>query len=456
MKKIFSLCIIAVFFTFTACQNDSQNVLNTNSKSTTPTQASAPIDENGDILIRIAVDDKEYLPLELRTAMEAFNGMDNGYHIETVIYSKSVMGTDSTGGLQTADMRLQMDILQGGNVDIVMDNSFSEMSRYDILAEKGAFIDLYPFLDGDSDVSRTELNEHILEIHENDGKLYQMPLYFWIETMSGRAEYVGTKENWTLDDLKKHWEKMPDEAFFCNNSSQWYVYRDIIRGNLGSFVDYEKGTCHFDSSEFVELLEFCKQFPETKGKQDPTSNTIYFLKYAYLGGFDAFHRQVFDGYNIFAGYPSNDGKGSIVNTLRKRYSICASAHPEVQQGAWEFICYMLSEDVQAGHNTLYGKEMEEGFPINNAAFERMAEEQLVHTGETRNYDGRQIGYLTQDEYEQLLSLISSLARMESPVDNTAQTIIENEIEALFLGEQTAEEVAKAIQGRMEIMISERM
>ena len=63
--------------------------------------------------------------------------------------------------------------------------------------------------------------------------------------------------------------------------------------------------------------------------------------------------------------------------------------------------------------------------------------------------------MTQEEYERLLRLIDSLHRMDAPIDKVANTIIENEIEALFAGERTAEEVAKAIQGRMEIMISER-
>ncbi len=461
MKKILYLCIVASLFVLTACKGDTGVNQSKSSDSFMSEQDPAPTDENGDILIRIATDETAYLPLELRTAIDAFNEMDNGYHVEPVIYSQAVMSTDDSGGLQTADMRLLMDVMQGKNVDIVMDYSFFDLSNYDILSEKGAFVDLYTFLDGDFGIRRTELNTQVLEIHENDGKLYQMPLYFGIETMSGKSAYVGTKENWTLDELITHWEKMPEGAFFCDNTNQWLVYFSLVRSNLGAFVDYKSGTCSLDSPEFIKLLEFCNQFPKTKDKIQPDWDTIYFLQSCSFNGFDEFHRYT-DEDTVFVGYPSENGLGSFVDTLRKRYSICAKAHPAVQEGAWEFFSYMLNEDVQANNNAIHeSNDIEEyGFPVNNTAFERMAKEQLDYQGESRivTAGGREydLGYLTQAEYEQLLTLIGSLNRMNSPIDKAANTIIENEVKALFDGERTAEEVAKAIQGRMEIMISERM
>lgn len=467
MKRIFSAWAVLAMLCCTACSSAPDKVKE-NAEPASETASSeaaaspAPRDKNGDILIRIATDNEEYIPLDLRTAMEAFNAADNGYHVEPVIYSKDAMSTDSSGGLQTADMRLQTDIIQGDAVDIVMDYSFTEMSRYDILTEKGAFVDLYTFLDSNAGISRDELNAHVLALHETDGQLCQIPLYFNVETLCGEAQYVGTKENWTLEELAAHWEAMPEDAFFCNNSNQWMVYDDIVRANMGAFVDYENGTCSFDSPEFVRLLEFCAGFPEAVYKVQPDWDTVFFLEYCRFDGFESFHSSIVsedgEGTRTLVGYPSEDGNGGFLDTQWERYSICAGAHPEVQEGAWAFLSYMLDEDVQAAHNTLY--EDEDGFPLNNAAFQRMAEEQLAHAGETRTveWSGRtfEVGYLTQAEYEQLTAYIGNLNRMESPVDNVAHTIIEIEVKALFEGKCTAEEAAEAIQGRMEIMISERM
>ncbi len=471
MKRIITACMALSILLCTACQQTPDT--GTESKSspssaetTAPEPSPAPTDENGDILIRIATDDLEWLPPELESAMDAFNEMDNGYCVKPVIYSHDTLGTDDSGGLQTSDMRLLMDIMKGENVDMVMDQSFFDLSNYDILSQKGAFVDLYTFLDDDTGISRAELNAHVLEIHENDGKLYQMPLSYRIETMVGDAESVGTKENWTLEEMIAHWEQMPEGANFSGHATQWPVFWDLVRSNLGAYVNYENATCSFDSPEFIRLLEFVNQFektPENKVEPDYKNN---FVNTCTFYGFDQFHLNTEDS-DVYVGYPSENGQGSFVDTLRKRYSICAAAHPAVQEGAWEFLSYMLDADVQIANCISYDSETyaeypqlkEDAFPINQMAFERIAEGMIAHAGESRvlSFSGyeKDVGYLTQEEYERLLRLINSLNRMDSPVDKVAQTIIENEIEALFGGERTAEEVAKAIQGRMEIMISEK-
>ncbi len=470
MKRIITACMALSILLCTACQQTPDT--GTESKSspssaetTVPEQDPAPTDEKGDIVIRIATDDLEWLPPELESAMNTFNEMDNGYCVKPVIYSHDTLGTDDSGGLQTSDMRLLMDIMKGENVDMVMDHSFFDLSNYDILCEKGAFVDLYTFLDGDAGISRAELNAQVLALHENDGKLYQMPLSYWIETMVGDAAYVGTKENWTLDEMIEKWEQAPEGTNFGGSNTQWPVYWDLIRSNLGSFVDYKNGTCSFDSPEFIRLLEFVNQFAETKNKIEPDYQNN-FVNNCTFCGLDQFHLNTEDS-DVYVGYPSENGQGSFVDTLRKRYSICASAHPQVQEGAWAFLSYMLDADVQIANCISYDSETyaeypqlnEDAFPINQDAFERIAKGMIAHAGESRvlSFSGyeKDVGYLTQEEYERLLRLINSLNRMDSPIDKAANTIIENEVEALFAGERTAEEVAKSIQGRMEIMISEK-
>lgn len=473
MKRTILLYLAALLCSCTGCQGHKASNLPTapdaevfSKNAGISEESPTPTDENGNILIRIATDELQYLPPELETAMDAFNAMDTGYYVEPVIYSQAVMGTNDSGGLQTADMRLLQDVIQGEGVDIVMDRSFFDLSNYDILAEKGAFVDLYTFLDTDADMSRDDLNTDVLAVHENDSKLFQMPLSFQIETLSGNTQYVGTKENWTLEELIAHWEQMPEGAFFSDNSTQWPVYWSLVRSNLGAFVNYQNGSCSFDSPEFAALLRFCAQFPKTKVKLQPDWDTIIFVNACHFNGFDDFHIS-YDADNVYVGYPSEDGAGAFVDTLYKRYSICAHSHPAVQEGAWEFLSYLLSEDVQIENCISYDSERyktypqldEYGFPVNRAAFEKIAEGMMEHAGTSRvlGFSGieKDVSYLTREEYDQLLRLIASLRRMDAPIDKSANTIIENEVEALFSGECTAEEAAKAIQGRMEILLAEK-
>ena len=79
--------------------------------------------------------------------------------------------------------------------------------------------------------------------------------------MYGETQYVGKKENWTLDEMIERWEQMPEDAVFNGNKTRDSVYREVLAPKLTSFVDIEKGISNFDSSVFLKTLEFINSFP---------------------------------------------------------------------------------------------------------------------------------------------------------------------------------------------------
>ena len=250
-----SALIFSALLLYTGCGNVP-------TENPAPTQlqgeGTAVTESDENIIIRLAVN--KYMGYEVDKAIKEFNALDNGYEIDKIVYNHENV-YNSGNAIRSADMKLQMDIMNGDVVDMVADNAFEEISRYEILTEKGAFADLNPFLDGDTGTDRSELHAHVLELHQMEGKLYQMPMYFNIETVMGLREDVGTKENWTFDEMLTHWEAMPEGAVFSSNNTKDYVYMALIRGNLSAFVDYENVTCSFDSPEFIRMLEFCNSFP---------------------------------------------------------------------------------------------------------------------------------------------------------------------------------------------------
>lgn len=114
---------------------------------------------------------------------------------------------------------------------------------------------------------------------------------------------------------------------------------------------------------------------------------------------------------------------------------------------------MLSDGFQNEHR-------DNGFPINTSSYETLADEQLTHEGEEKIVEFADskvnVGYLTKTEYDRCVNLIENTKHMNSPVDYTVQKIIESEIESLFSNEKNALETANAIQGRVEILLAERM
>ncbi len=457
-KKIFTLCA-AVLLLFSECSSESSS---SNSPLSNSSVDNAEKTSEGDVLIHIAIGD--YVPTPLYTMISKFNQSDNGYQVKLVNYKsddseKTAVGDNSgqtaVGGLVTADMDLQMDIVQGGVVDLVPDMTFHDTSNYDILAQKGAFVDLNVFFD---DALRAELDPHILELHETDGKLYQIPLFYNIETQSGYSEYVGTKENWTFDEMIEKWEKAKDETRFISWPTRQNVYRESIERNMSTFVDYETMTCDFISPDFIQLLDFCQQFPIT----DPhiSDDTPCFMRHTVFCGIQDMHSVICDENAMpctLVGYPSSDGNGSFIDSVGERWSICTKTAPEVQEGAWMFLTSLLSEEYQYEHDQMMsdwineGNLVEYGFPINTAAFQHKAEDAQKEA--LWRYED--LSLMTQAECDHITDFIGSLSKMSAPIDGALQTIVDEEIGACLAGEQTGEVTARNIQGRVEIMLSEK-
>ena len=100
----------------------------------------------------------------------------------------------------------------------------------------------YLLLDSDDEVNRDAMFSNILQMNELNGELVTVPLFFTVNTVYGETKYVGDKENWTVEEMIEHWEKMPDNALFNGSNTRDTVYREIVRPALVSYVDIEKGT----------------------------------------------------------------------------------------------------------------------------------------------------------------------------------------------------------------------
>ncbi len=410
-----------------------------------------------DIVIKMAI--HTGINQETANAVRAFNEAGNGYRIEYVDYdeydtadSYGEGGGLLPGGWAKADFELQMDILKGGTVHIVPDAAFGDVGQFDILTEKGAFLDLYPFLDADAEINRDTMDTHVLELCETDGKLCYLPTFYYIESMIGKSEYVGENEGWTFDELTERWERMPDNATFNHNTDKYGVYWEILRNNLGAFLDYENGTCSFDSPEFVEMLEFCNSFDVIYEKSDADSRIPNFVRSLGIDCFNSFHYAVGTDEGVtytLVGYPTDAGNGAFLNVGYSRYAICADTPAEVQAGAWEFLRMLMDEDFCCDISNAYNNLV--GFPVNRAAFERLAQEEL-NRPEAEQYS---YGNMTQKEYERLCAYIESIDTVNDEIDDALETIVNEEIDRLFNGDCTAQECADMIQSRASLYISER-
>lgn len=466
MKKhiIFSTAMVMTLL-LTSCGDSVK-------KADTPLEASQTENsEKEDIIITLAMTGDSS---GIEKTIKQFNDEDNGCHVEIKRYAEQFDedGTPmaySVEESQYQDIEILQDIIGSSNIDIVCNVSFFDESYYKILQGKGAFADLYSFMENDSEVNTDTLDTHILDVNETDGKLYTLPVFYAINSLVGETQYVGTKENWTFDEFISHWNDMPEGSTFVGANQKETVLNVVLSNNLNSFIDYENAQVHFDSPDFKRMLEFCDQFESTNGEKGGFDyNAVSFVGQAYVSAIMAAPSFNPDNGMTYVGYPSEDNNGAYFTSADLCYSINAKSSPEKQAAAWQFIRTFVTEEYQIENvipyiegidNTdgYYSSEM--GFCVNKNAFDKIAEKLINKEYYSPTFKDKEIEYdrrfPTEKDVAELRRYINSVNRWGTLVDSSVQKIIYDEISYYFNGEESLDECIDIIQNRASIWISEQ-
>ena len=474
MRKTLALCVITGFSLFSCSNSQTKSELNnsvsqtiTSGTNTTDTSEKNEIkssDEDIILTMPIMIDHPFYF--DTRDLVQEFNDADNGYKIVLKDYAEglNMENISENTDWDNYNLDLTLDIMKGGELDIIP-NIFTDPGKFHALTEKGAFADLNPFFDDDESLDHSELFDEVLQACEINGELRYMPVSFTIDTLAGPSKYVGNEKNWTFEEMKERWEKMPEGSTINGHTTKDYVYYALLRGNISNFIDYDKAECHFDSDEFINILDFLNTFEDLTGfKQEINGTSEEFVSEFIISGFMQYH-QMFWRYPAeeitFVGYPSDDGCGSFFNIMNDQVAVSATSSPEKQKGAWEFIRMLVSYDCQHGNGFtgVLGDDGEFALPINKKAFADMGEEQYSHEGESYvdELTGQNIHgvHLTKAEYQKLIEFIPSVKKINIKIEDDIYEIIEDEIFALFNKEKSSKEVSDNIQNRVQLLISER-
>lgn len=477
-NRIFSAIAASLMLIPVSCSR----VDSVNSSNSSPAQeiSSQTEPEKANVTVSIAISQRDDY---LKEIIEEFNAKDNGYFINVLDFTGITDENGEPVGLtdeeqSSSDFNIIQKIINTDDIDIICEDSLYSDTKYELLREKGAFTDLYQFMDDDPEVNRDTLNARILSLNESGGKLYGIPIFFKARTLIGMTKYVGEKENWTIDEFISHWENMPDNATVTGSMNAENIYYVLLRGNLDSFIDYENAQVHFDSEEFRKTLEFCGRFPSNRGgKSEYDYYAPRFVGDVDLSGIMSavcfnekcdifFHTS---GNYTLVGYPSSNGNGAFFTNCGRYFSICANSSPERQRGAWEFIRTFLTYEYQRD-NVMQWIEFpgdpdqsywsaEAGFCMNNKAFEDTAQRVLSGKYYGGAYESKGEVYEmvvpTKENYEQLCRYLDSINRWDSVLDRELWRIIEDEVLLYLSGENSLDHTVDTIQNRASIWISEQ-
>lgn len=403
------------------------------------------------------------LDWEVRKQTVRFNKTNPDYRIRIEDYSQYNTDDDYSAGTK----KLNTDIASGKTPDILLLNQEIPIESY---AAKGLFEDLYPYMDKDEEINRENFFPNILAAYETNGKLYRMIPRFTIYTIAGKTADVGTESGWTLEELNQVMASKPEGTMVFSDATQKYMLEYSISMSGEQFINWESGACSFNSPEFIELLEFIKQFPEQLS--DDYYNDEYFRDYdtfwregkvllnmTYLDSFSSYNymkKGTFGEDITLIGFPTADRNGSAIMA---NLDMVMSSKSKYKDGAWQFMRYFLSDE--------YQKTIDYGWPLNMKMIDALAEEakkkptyedengNIVEYEPTYTVGGIEVPITpcTQEEIDEVLGYIKSVNQIYT-YNVDLINIVSEEAAPYFAGQKNAKEVADIIQSRAQIYVNE--
>ncbi len=432
------------------------------------------------------------LDWSLRSKIVEYNKSNDQYRIQVVDYSEYATDDDYNAGIT----KLTTEIISGSVPDLFLTSSLP-IDKY---AAKGVVADLYTFMDGGSGLGRDYFVPQVLKAIEKDGKLYELPTKFSVETAYALSSIVDQYDTWNVAAVQDAMAQLQEGAtVFSTGWTKSTALNNCLTRNLAAFVDWTTGKCTFDSEAFQQLLAFCNSFPDDSTSDDGIaysseaatvdtmddpvweSDATRILSGKQLmatTSFYSFEDYIYNIYPVkdkvtFVGYPSESGEPG--NSFYIQCPMAISSVTKYPDAAWDFVSTMIrqtNEDAESMY----------AFPISQEAFDKkmtavMTEQyQLDVNGEQVDWDEdgepdkmcigtyevvengestwQQVYALTQEDIDQILSVINSATGIVD-YDDEILSIVSDEVSAYFAGDKDVQTTANMIQSRVNLYVQEQ-
>lgn len=334
--------------------------------------------------------------------------------------------------------------------------------------QKGALADLTPYMEK-SGIKEEDYFPAAFDCWKENGGIYGVCTQMSLLSYRIDRDVMGGKDVTDVETLVDALLAWQENAVFYYEDSRWFL-EYLLRGSedIWGMIDWEAGTCDFSGELFAKILEAAKRYGADERNNYPAlaeSRVTSLLKYDYAVIRDR------EG-TVVAGMLFDDGcypmiKDSLPGRDNRMFAINAnSAHMEE---AWEFISYLLGEDVQM---TLVedADYWNERVPVNRKAFDTCVEDwsaqiatSRIETYESYRYDEtlkqaygvheRSYKDHTEEkvaEYREFVESARHLPIRTIPILD----IIYEEAEYYFNDTKSIEQVSEIIRNRVQLYMDE--
>ncbi|UVI27942.1 ABC transporter substrate-binding protein [Paenibacillus spongiae] len=448
MKKRWILPLIAaIALTVSACSSNGDK------KDAADGNASAPGNKK---TVTIAVMSADRF---LQTAAQKFEELHPDIHIEINEYMATETNGDGMSAAISQDdiekyiQTVTTQALSGKGSDLIkMDNL-----PQDKFAKNGMLVNLYDWMAKDSSFDKTKYYENIFKASQSGDGLYAMPFFFMVNLIEGNTETLN-KANITIDDKTWTWDTFrdiakklkektgPDYVAFVNKSPQ-QLLSDLIENNYAELV--QGGKANFDSDAFRTMMKQIKTlydegvlkdeftYDYTKGLFRETG--IYNLEQALTDSLrDHIHY-----------YSAPGGSGETqAGPFKSFFNLGMNSKSKVQQEAWEFVKFMLSDEMQSSPELQF-------IPMNKGVAEsklKDAADRIVN-GSLPVPKGKTDAKSVEERTRMIQELLNGAGKKQTS-DFKVVSIAMEEFESYMGGQKSAENVSQLIQNRVTIYLNE--
>lgn len=367
-----------------------------------------------------------------------FNRISDQYEIELVSYQDIEA--------------FHLELLKGRGPDLICLYALDPF----VLTDKGVLEELAPYFAESELVKEEDLLPAIRRAGTIQGKMSVIiPRYSVQGLLMEKGSLEG--EGWTVDEFLTLGEENPESLLL---DQQAEIYRNMVlhtalRAEMERYVEWDE-KCDFDNEEFIALLERIQNLPIPMTKPVDFFSSTYleeewerFTEKEYLileGYVSSLNRYAYfklnegiaiGGYADMVPFPNQDA--APYYNLNPYYSLAINSASRVKEGAWAFLEYMLSPEIQNdfSRNTL--------LPVRVDSFDLYMEMDVV---------GRAQVEATEEDRDAVRKMVENAYWQQGMFDREILSIINEETNVLWAGDCDAKTAAEKIQRRVSLYISE--
>ncbi|MBQ9140875.1 MAG: hypothetical protein IJX63_03675 [Lachnospiraceae bacterium] len=374
-----------------------------------------------------------YASSQLKELIAQFNKQNDTYYI---YLDERKVGTTAKDFKE----RIGIEIATGKGPDIIDGNSVEDIYG---LTQKGVLEDLNPYLER-AGINKEDYFSLAFSDMDRGTGCYSLNYSCCVRTLYMKEELAQGAVD--IESLLRNLTAYEEEVFF-NDLYDYYPttllhYFLYMSEDFYGMLDWEKGTCEFDTRLWYDMLEMAKRYGKDERKvgleeiATPVFGTT--SRMFVTDDTEARNRGM-----VPIGYPVEDAMIHGMQVDR----ICMNAASEHKEGVWAFMEFLLtaqSQQILSGAN----------IPVLKSEFEADYQRDMANPGVALLMDGTR-----QEIQPEQVEEFAELVKVAQPLPVRTEyvwTIMKEETVDYFNEEKTKEQVTEIIENRISMYMAENM